>query len=51
MTVKLASDLKVESIKACNLLEEETGECWTPDNWNVSWRPFEIKTFRLKLQK
>ena len=51
MTVKLSSDLKLESIKACNLLEEETGECWAPDNWEVSWKPFEIKSFRLKLQK
>ena len=48
MTVKLSSDLPLTSISACNLLEEETGETWTPDNWEVSWKPFEIKTFRLK---
>ena len=48
MTVKLSSDLPLASISACNLLEEETGETWTPDNWEVSWKPFEIKTFRLK---
>lgn len=51
MTVKLESDLALDSIHACNLLEEETGETWAPDQWEVSWKPFEIKSFRLKLKK
>ena len=51
MTVKLESDLAVDSIHACNLLEEETGETWAPNQWEISWKPFEIKTFRLKLKK
>lgn len=49
--VRLYSELPVSVISACNLLEEETGEQWTPEQWCVQWKPFEIKTFRLHLRK
>lgn len=47
--VTLTSDLPVCRIEECNLLEEVTGKEYAPDTWTATWKPFEIKTFRLIL--
>ncbi len=45
--VRLATDLPVKRVEECNLLEEPTGAVYKPDSWTTTWKPFELKTFRL----
>ena len=41
--------LPIVSVRECNLLEEPIGEPFTPESWEFSYGPFEIKSFRLEL--
>ncbi len=45
--VTMTSDFSFQHIEECNLLEETTGREYAPDSWVTTWKPFEIKTFRL----
>ncbi len=45
--VTLQAGFGVSRIEACNILEEPSGVCYAPENWTVSFAPFEIKNYRL----
>lgn len=47
VTFSLDSDFDVNKINVCNLLEENTGECYLNKKVQITLKPFEIRTMKL----
>jgi len=46
-SVRMETEIPVNEIIECNILEHSMGTVYQPDSWDTVWHPFEIKTFRL----